>query len=76
MRAAQALQCLNAGKRVQVETPLADSLKDANAVVAEQKKTGLVALVGHTRRSNPSHQFVRERILGPAALKATVGGLP
>ena len=63
MHAAQALQCLKAGKHVQIEIPLADSLKDAEAVVAAQKKTGLVAMVGHTRRFNPSHQFVRQRIL-------------
>src|SRR6201985_474393 len=63
MHAAQALQCLRAGKHVQVEIPLADSLRDAEAVVAEQKTPGLVAMVGHTRRFNPSHQFVRRRIL-------------
>ena len=63
MHAAQALQCLKAGKHVQVEIPLADSLKDAEAVVAAQKTSGLVAMVGHTRRFNPSHQFVRQRIL-------------
>jgi len=51
MHAAQALQCLKAGKHVQIEIPLADSLKDAEAVVAEQKKTGLVAMAGHTRRA-------------------------
>jgi 2-hydroxy-4-carboxymuconate semialdehyde hemiacetal dehydrogenase len=63
MHAAQAIQCLEAGKHVQVEIPLADSLTDAEAVVAMQKQTGLVAMVGHTRRFNPSHQFVRQRIL-------------
>jgi 2-hydroxy-4-carboxymuconate semialdehyde hemiacetal dehydrogenase len=63
MHAAQALQCLEAGKHVQIEIPLADALRDAEAVVAAQKKSGLVAMVGHTRRFNPSHQFVRQRIL-------------
>jgi 2-hydroxy-4-carboxymuconate semialdehyde hemiacetal dehydrogenase len=62
MHAAQAIQCMKAGKHVQVEIPLADSLKDAQAVVAMQKETGLVAMCGHTRRFNPSHQFVRKRI--------------
>ena len=51
MHAAQALQCLKAGKHVQIEIPLADRLKDAQAVVAMQKETGLVAMVGHTRAS-------------------------
>ena len=63
MHASQAIACMNAGKHVQVEIPLADSLKDAEAVVALQKKTGLVAMCGHTRRFNPSHQFVHKKIV-------------
>ena len=62
MHAAQALECLKAGKHVQVEIPLADSWADAGAVARLQKKTGLVCMVGHTRRFNPSHQWVRRRI--------------
>ena len=62
MHAEQSIACLNAGKHVQVEIPLADSLAGAEAVVALQKKTGLVAMCGHTRRFNPSHQFVHQRI--------------
>jgi 2-hydroxy-4-carboxymuconate semialdehyde hemiacetal dehydrogenase len=62
MHAAQAIQCLKAGKHVQVEIPLADSLKDAETVVALQKQTGLVAMCGHTRRFNPSHQWVHKKI--------------
>ena len=62
MHAAQAIQCLRAGKHVQVEIPLADSLKDAQAVVAAQQQTGLVAMCGHTRRFNPSHQYVHRKI--------------
>ena len=62
MHAAQAIQCLRAGKHVQVEIPLADSLKDAEAVAALQKQTGLVAMCGHTRRFNPSHQWVHKKV--------------
>ncbi|WP_334174122.1 Gfo/Idh/MocA family oxidoreductase [Pseudoxanthobacter sp.] len=62
MHAAQAMACLKAGKHVQTEIPLADSLADARAVVALQKETGLVAMCGHTRRFNPSHQYVHRRI--------------
>lgn len=62
MHAAQAIACLNAGKHVQTEIPLADSLADAQAVVDLQKKTGLIAMAGHTRRFNPSHQWVRNQI--------------
>ena len=63
MHAAQALQCLDAGKHVQVEIPLADSWKDAEAVAQRAKQTGLVAMVGHTRRFNPSHQWVHRRVM-------------
>jgi 2-hydroxy-4-carboxymuconate semialdehyde hemiacetal dehydrogenase len=62
MHAEQSIACLNAGKHVQVEIPLADSLKGAEAVAALQKKTGRVAMVGHTRRFNPSHQWVHDKI--------------
>ena len=62
MHAEQSLACLNAGKHVQVEIPLADSLKGAQSVVDLQKKTGLVAMCGHTRRFNPSHQFIYKKI--------------
>ncbi len=62
MHAAQAIECMKAGKHVQVEIPLADSLKDAQDVVALQKQTGLVAMCGHTRRFNPSHQYVHKKI--------------
>jgi 2-hydroxy-4-carboxymuconate semialdehyde hemiacetal dehydrogenase len=63
LHAAQAIQCMNAGKHVQVEIPLADSWADAQAVADLQARTGLVCMVGHTRRFNPSHQWMRRRIL-------------
>ncbi|MDB5844087.1 MAG: 4-carboxy-2-hydroxymuconate semialdehyde dehydrogenase [Polaromonas sp.] len=62
MHAEQTLACLKAGKHVQVEIPLADTLRGAEAVVALQKQTGLVAMCGHTRRFNPSHQYVNQQI--------------
>ena len=63
MHAAQAIQCLEAGKHVQVEIPLCDNLADGEAVLAKQRETGLVAMVGHTRRFNPSHQYIHNRIV-------------
>jgi 2-hydroxy-4-carboxymuconate semialdehyde hemiacetal dehydrogenase len=62
MHASQAIQCLDAGKHVEVEIPLADNLADAEAVVRRQTETGLVAMCGHTRRFNPSHQWIHQRI--------------
>lgn len=63
MHASQAIACMKAGRHVQVEIPLADSLAGAEEVVALQKQTGLVAMCGHTRRFNPSHQLVHKKIV-------------
>jgi 2-hydroxy-4-carboxymuconate semialdehyde hemiacetal dehydrogenase len=62
MHAQQSIAAMKAGKHVQVEIPLCDSLQEGRAVVEMQKKTGLVAMVGHTRRFNPSHQYVHKKI--------------
>jgi 2-hydroxy-4-carboxymuconate semialdehyde hemiacetal dehydrogenase len=62
MHAEQTLACLKAGKHVQVEIPLADTLKGADDVVALAQSSGLVAMCGHTRRFNPSHQYVHNQV--------------
>ena len=62
MHASQTLACLSAGKHVQVEIPLCDVLADGQEVVTLAQQTGLVAMCGHTRRFNPSHQYVHNRI--------------
>jgi 2-hydroxy-4-carboxymuconate semialdehyde hemiacetal dehydrogenase len=62
MHAEQSIACLKAGKHVQVEIPLADTLEGAEAVAALQRSSGLVAMVGHTRRFNPSHQWIHKRV--------------
>lgn len=62
MHAAQAIACMKAGKHVQVEIPLCDVYRDGQEVVRVQQETGLVAMCGHTRRFNPSHQWVHKRI--------------
>ena len=63
MHADQAIACMNAGKHVQVEIPLADSWADSQAVLAKAQETGLTCMVGHTRRFNPSHQYVHNKIV-------------
>ncbi|MBL0290241.1 MAG: Gfo/Idh/MocA family oxidoreductase [Betaproteobacteria bacterium] len=62
LHAAQAQACLGAGKHVQVEIPLADRLRDAEEVQRVAAQSGRVAMVGHTRRFNPSHQWVHRKI--------------
>jgi 2-hydroxy-4-carboxymuconate semialdehyde hemiacetal dehydrogenase len=62
LHAAQGIQCLEAGKHVHIEIPIADNLKDALRLAEVQQKTGLIAMAGHTRRFNPSHQWIHRRI--------------
>ncbi len=62
LHAAQAIQCLKAGKHVLVEIPMADNLADSAKLVEVQKQTRLIAMAGHVRRFNPSHQWIHNRI--------------
>jgi len=62
LHADQAIAVLEAGKHVLVEIPMADNLADAERLVATQARTGLTAMVCHTRRFNPSHQWIHKRI--------------
>ena len=62
MHAAQSIQCLEAGKHVMVEIPMADNIEDSIKLVETQKRTGLVAMSGQTRRFNPSHQWIHNKI--------------
>ena len=64
MHASQTLACLKAGKHVQVEIPLCDVLADGEEVTQLAQKSSLVAMCGHTRRFNPSHQYVHQQIVG------------
>jgi 2-hydroxy-4-carboxymuconate semialdehyde hemiacetal dehydrogenase len=62
IHAQQAIHCLKAGKHVEIEIPISDSLADAKAIQQTQKETGLIAMGGHTRRFNPSHQYIHNKI--------------
>jgi 2-hydroxy-4-carboxymuconate semialdehyde hemiacetal dehydrogenase len=63
MHASQAEQVMRAGKHVQVEIPMADNLADAERVLKVQQETGTIGMAGHTRRFNPSHQWVHKKIV-------------
>jgi 2-hydroxy-4-carboxymuconate semialdehyde hemiacetal dehydrogenase len=62
MHAQQAEQCMRAGKHVMIEIPIADNLADSERLLKVQKETGVIAMGGHTRRFNPSHQWLHKRI--------------
>jgi len=62
VHAEQAVKVMRAGKHVQIEIPIADSLADAERILAVQKETGVTAMGGHTRRFNPSHQWIHKKI--------------
>ena len=55
MHANQAIACMEAGKHVLIEIPMADSLEDSQRVLDKQKETGLTCMAGHVRRFNPPH---------------------
>jgi 2-hydroxy-4-carboxymuconate semialdehyde hemiacetal dehydrogenase len=59
----QAVECMRAGKHVEVEIPMADSLADSQRICDVQKQTGVVAMAGHTRRFNPSHQWIHNKVV-------------
>jgi 2-hydroxy-4-carboxymuconate semialdehyde hemiacetal dehydrogenase len=63
LHAAQGEQCMRAGKHVMIEIPMADSVVDSERLVRVQQETGVVAMAGHTRRFNPSHQWIHQRVL-------------
>ncbi|WP_413206810.1 Gfo/Idh/MocA family oxidoreductase [Rhodospirillum sp. A1_3_36] len=63
VHASQAIACLKAGKHVMVEIPMADTLADSRELVKVRQETGLVAMVGHVRRFNPSHQWIHNKIV-------------
>jgi 2-hydroxy-4-carboxymuconate semialdehyde hemiacetal dehydrogenase len=63
MHAAQAIQTMRAGKHVMIEIPMADSLADSEKIVQVARETGMIAMAGHTRRFNPSHQWVHKKIV-------------
>jgi 2-hydroxy-4-carboxymuconate semialdehyde hemiacetal dehydrogenase len=62
LHAAQAILCMEAGKHVAVEIPVADNWQDVKEIAKVQKETGLICMVGHTRRYNPSHQWMHNQI--------------
>ena len=62
LHAEQGIKAMAAGKHVLVEIPMADNLADSERLVAKQAETGLVGMVGHVRRFNPSHQWVHNEI--------------
>jgi 2-hydroxy-4-carboxymuconate semialdehyde hemiacetal dehydrogenase len=63
MHREQGEQVMRAGKPVLIEIPIADSVEDSEALAKISKQTGIIAMAGHVRRFNPSHQWVHKRIV-------------
>jgi 2-hydroxy-4-carboxymuconate semialdehyde hemiacetal dehydrogenase len=62
IHAQQAIQAMRAGKHVLIEIPIADTLADSEEILSVANQTGVVAMAGHVRRFNPSHQYVHNKI--------------
>src|SRR5579862_1415658 len=62
IHAQQAIQTMRAGKHVLIEIPIADTLADSEEIQKVAEQTGVIAMGGHVRRFNPSHQYVHKKI--------------
>jgi 2-hydroxy-4-carboxymuconate semialdehyde hemiacetal dehydrogenase len=62
IHAKQAIETMRAGKHVLIEIPIADTLADSEEILHVAQQTGVVAMAGHVRRFNPSHQYVHNKI--------------
>ena len=62
MHASQAVQVMKTGKHVLVEIPMGMSLEESRMICDVQKETGLTAMVAHTRRFNPPHQWIHQQL--------------
>ena len=55
------LECLKKGKSVLVEKPIATTVGEAEEMIDEANKQGLVLSVGHLERFNPAYRSVTEQ---------------
>ena len=55
-----ALDCIEAGCNVIIEKPIALSIADANAIIEEGKKKGVLVCANHQNRFNKSVQYIRK----------------
>lgn len=62
LHASPVLASLAAGKHVLVEKPLATSLAEAHALVAEAERRGLLLQVNYSQRWVPEYAWMKERI--------------
>ncbi|MER8072277.1 Gfo/Idh/MocA family oxidoreductase [Streptomyces sp. NPDC094034] len=63
VHAAQAAACLEAGKHVLVEIPLAMSYAEGRRLAEMARRTGLTLMVAHTHRFHGAMRWVRERVV-------------
>lgn len=67
---ALACQCLEAGKHIFIEKPLAQSLDEGRALVELARRTGLKVQVGHVERFNPAMLALGDIPLDPMFVEA------
>jgi predicted dehydrogenase len=64
------LACLRAGKHCLIEKPLAATLAQGEALVAEAERRGLALQVGYVQRFNPAFVACRPRIAQPRFIES------
>lgn len=62
LHASQASACLRAGKHVSVEIPAGVNWSEIAALAELARGVDRICAVGHTRRYNPPHQWIRRKV--------------
>ncbi|MCX8029970.1 MAG: Gfo/Idh/MocA family oxidoreductase [Thermodesulfovibrionales bacterium] len=65
-----ALDCIKAGKDIFIEKPITDSIKDAEILIEEADKKGLIIQVGHIERFNPAVKKLYSLVESPVFFEA------
>jgi predicted dehydrogenase len=65
-----ALDCIRAGKDILVEKPIAATIEEADDIIRESDKSGLIVQIGHLERFNPAVQAVFPMIKHPVFFEA------
>jgi predicted dehydrogenase len=67
-----ALDCISAGLHVLVEKPIAPSVEEGRQIVAAARRAGVMLMVGHVERFNPSVQSIKQALEGEQILSIAI----
>jgi len=65
-----AMECIKAGKDILIEKPLAATIEEADEIISESHKRGVIVQVGHLERFNPAVLAIYPLITHPVFFEA------